>query len=335
VKTLIRSATEENLKHAAEIIKSGGVIAFPTETVYGLGANAFDAAAVERIFALKGRPTDNPLIVHIADKSDVSAVAYTTRAFEILAGNFWPGALTVVLKARGILPTAVTAGLDTVAVRMPKNGAARELIRLSGVPVAAPSANLSGNVSPTLARHVMEDFSGLIPLIIDGGACEVGIESTVVDATGERVQILRQGSITLKDIEAAGLSVIDCLPLNGEPPRSPGMRHKHYRPKNAKVKLLNGSAEQIARFISDNNADNGFFVSDNIVKMLPESIAAGINIVSAGNGENEAAAGLYAAFRELDGLRINTIYVEPFNERGIGKALRDRLSKAAEETVCL
>ena len=191
----------EGIKEAAEVIKSGGIVVFPTETVYGLGANALDPSAVKKIFEAKGRPQDNPLIVHISDLSELEALAVRTDVGDALASAFWPGPMTLVLKKRPSVSDQVTAGLSTVAVRLPSNRYARMLISASGVPIAAPSANLSGSPSPTTAARVLSDLNGKVPIILDGGSSDIGLESTVIDATGETATILRPGGVTAEMLE--------------------------------------------------------------------------------------------------------------------------------------
>ena len=234
MKTLMLSAEKrEDVALAAKLIREGGLVAFPTETVYGLGANGLDAGAVLHIFEAKGRPQDNPLILHISEPREMENICHDIpQAAWLLTERFWPGPLTMVLPVRDNVPKRTTAGLDTVAVRCPKTAAARELIRLAGVPVAAPSANRSGKPSTTTAAHVLHDMDGRIDAILDGGACEVGVESTIVDLTGERPRLLRPGGITPEELKALlGVLDIDRAVLgqiaNDAVVRAPGMKYKH------------------------------------------------------------------------------------------------------------
>ncbi len=328
----ITSENDNNLLEMGEIIKNGGLVAFPTETVYGLGANAFDEKAVLSVFEAKNRPADNPLIVHLAEISeldkvaeDVPPVAY--RLFE----RFSPGPLTIILKKKTCVPTAVTAGLDTVAVRIPSHPVAKALIKTSGVPIAAPSANLSGRPSPTRAEHVIEDMQGRIPAIIDGGACEVGLESTVIELSSGTVNILRPGGITKADLEEVIAEVkvdrhVNEQAKDGEAVRSPGMKYKHYAP-NAEVTALVGdrktTANEIRRLLAE-NADipcgvicyDGFaFDSETVLYM----------------GENNKvyAERLFDALRECDLLGVKKVFAQFEDDDGYGMAVKNRLFKSA------
>ena len=242
------------MKEACDLIRAGELVAFPTETVYGLGANALDEEAAKKIYAAKGRPTDNPLIAHIADFSDLKPlVAEIPEAAGKLMEAFWPGPMTLILPKADCIPDAVSAGLDTVGIRLPANADARRLIRAAGCPIAAPSANRSGRPSPTTALHVLEDMDGRIPLILDGGVCQVGVESSVIDATGEVPVILRPGGITPEMVERVlGHVRVDehvMSPLReGDVARSPGMKYKHYAPK-AKTVIFSGAPEHVVSAI--------------------------------------------------------------------------------------
>ena len=257
LKTLILN--ENEVEKAADIIKSGGLVAMPTETVYGLAANALDGKAVAKIFKAKGRPMDNPLIVHI---SDISQIYPLVREFpekaKILAEKFWPGPFTIILPKSDIIPDEVSAGLDTVAIRFPSNKIAQALISKS-MPLAAPSANLSGSPSPTNARHVFDDMNGRINAIIDGGECEVGVESTVITLSTDTPRLLRPGGITVEQLrKAIGNVIIDDAVLNplksGEKAASPGMKYKHYAPK-AHIILLEGSDSDFIKYVNSHKAD--------------------------------------------------------------------------------
>ena len=223
------------LERAGELIRCGELVAFPTETVYGLGANAYLAESARKVYAAKGRPSDNPLIVHVNDSADASLFAETNETYEKLAKRFMPGPLTVILPKKDVIPDEVTGGLRTVAVRCPSNPIARELIRRSGVPIAAPSANLSGKPSPTCAEHVMQDMDGRIAMVIDGGECEIGLESTVIAVSGNSANVLRPGAVTPDMLRSAGIAVtVDEAVTDpakaGSAPQSPGMKYKHYAP---------------------------------------------------------------------------------------------------------
>ena len=262
MKTLILN--ENEIEKAADIIKNGGLVAMPTETVYGLAANALDGKAVAKIFKAKGRPMDNPLIVHI---SDISQIYPLVREFpdkaRILAEKFWAGPLTIILPKSDIIPDEVSAGLDTVAIRFPSNKIAQALISKS-MPLAAPSANLSGSPSPTNARHVFDDMNGRIDAIIDGGECEVGVESTVITLATDTPRLLRPGGITVEQLrEAIGDVIIDDAVLNplksGEKAASPGMKYKHYAPK-AHIILLEGSDSDFIEYVNARKADGSGIV---------------------------------------------------------------------------
>ena len=314
------------MQAAATIIKNGGLVALPTETVYGLGANALDANAVKKIFAAKNRPMDNPLIVHLADASDLMRVAANIPPkAEKLINAFWPGALTIILPSNGVVPPETTGGLCSVAVRVPLNRVAREVIRMAGVPVAAPSANSSGKPSPTLAIHVKEDLDGKIDAIIDGGAATLGLESTVIDLTGEPC-LLRPGMITKEMIE----DVIGAVNIGGiiddtESPKSPGMKYRHYAPK-APVFLFEPTIEAMHEINKKANYKTGIFVS----KQNAEIFRNGRIIVSGDlNDPKTIAANLFKALREFDFIGVNEIYAEIISDTGEGVAIMNRLQKAA------
>ncbi|MBR0365254.1 MAG: threonylcarbamoyl-AMP synthase, partial [Clostridia bacterium] len=261
METKILKTDDASIAEAGRIIRNGGLVAFPTETVYGLGANAYDAAAVKSIYAAKGRPSDNPLIVHISEVSEldglVNDIGENARA---LIEAFMPGPFTIILKKSDRVPDAVTAGMDTVAIRCPENETARRLIKAAGVPIAAPSANLSGKPSPTEAAHVKDDMTGRIDAIIDGGSCAVGVESTIVDASRSAPVLLRPGGITFEMLRAvAPETKLDANILNsigeGEKPLCPGMKYKHYAP-NAEVTVIEGDMRAVKREIEKKLAEN-------------------------------------------------------------------------------
>lgn len=339
METKILKPTSENIREAAEIIKNGGLVAFPTETVYGLGANALDPAAVSKIYAAKGRPSDNPMIVHIARASDIGQL--TPRLSEdivTLIDTFWPGPLTMVLKKKDIVPEVTTGGLDTVAVRMPDNPHALALINESGCPIAAPSANISGKPSPTKAQHVIDDLSGKIDAVIEGEDCRVGIESTVVDMTGSVPTILRPGILTAEDIEAAlGKKVVYDKSLTVRPdaaavgkaddldagfgddfkPKSPGMKYKHYAPK-AEMLVVEGQRDNVKNEIER-------------LKALNEKIGNRVGVILfEEKAFIEAAHDLFADLREMDKEDVDLILAGALSDNdGVGFAVMNRMLKSA------
>ena len=322
----------ETAKIAANIIKNGGLVAIPTETVYGLGANGLDESAVAKIFQAKGRPQDNPLILHICGPEQIELFCHhiPQKAYD-LAEAFWPGPLTMVLPARSNVPKRTTGGLDTVAVRCPDHDAAREIIRLAGVPIAAPSANISGKPSTTTAQHVLHDHDGKIELIVDGGPCRVGVESTIVDLTEERPRLLRPGGITPEQlIEVLGDLVVDKAVTaqidKDEVVKAPGMKYRHYAPQS-EVVIVSGSREKAARYIRDH-----FEPGDRVLCFEEElPLYDGCNPLSYGQEAdvNSLSAGLFAALRELDDPKIHQVYARCPVGGGVAYAVQNRLKKAA------
>ena len=329
---------KNDIEKAAEIIRSGGLVAFPTETVYGLGANAYDPQAAQKIYEAKGRPSDNPLIVHVADMDGVSEVAEDIpETAGILAEKFWPGPMTLVFRKKAAVPDRTTGGLDTVAVRMPSNEIARELIIKSGVPIAAPSANTSGRPSPTTAAHVIDDMDGKIDMIIDGGPCDIGLESTIVDVTGKVPTLLRPGGITYEMLcEAVGEVEIDPAIMGpvGEDirPKAPGMKYKHYAPK-ADMTIVVGDAVKVQYKI--NHMATVDFVNHKNVGIIATRQSAGAYLIgevrSIGTRDDEEtiAHNLFAVLREFDDMGVDVIYSEGFQDTGIGRAIMNRMRKAA------
>ncbi|NJE41686.1 L-threonylcarbamoyladenylate synthase [Thermococcus sp. GR6] len=317
------------IKIAAKFILEGKLVAFPTETVYGLGADALNEEAVRRIFEAKGRPADNPLIVHIADFDDLKKLAREIPdEARLLAEKFWPGPLTVVLPKKEEVPTVTTGGLDTVAVRMPAHPIALALIRAS-TPIAAPSANISGKPSPTLAEHVIDDFYGKIECIIDGGETKIGVESTVVDLSGEKPTLLRPGGLPLEEIEKV-IGEVEIHPaVRGklvDVARSPGMKYKHYSP-NAQVIVVEGPRENVRKKIEE-------LVNEYRKKGLRVGVMAteqydADEFFHLGTSEEEVARNLFKALRELDKRGVDIIIAEGIEERGLGFAVMNRLRKAA------
>ncbi len=326
---ILHDTSDSDIKRAASLISSGRLVAFPTETVYGLGANALDGEAVKRIFVAKGRPQDNPLIVHIDKAENAEKYAYTGELFKRLADKFMPGPLTVIMPKRENIPVEVTAGLDSVGIRVPLSFTARKLIELSGVPIAAPSANLSGKPSPTKASHVIDDLSGRAEAILCGDDCLVGVESTVVKITGENsLVVCRPGGITyemLKEVcddvtvDPAVISKFDGKPV------SPGMKYRHYAP-NAEVSVLIGSEDDILDFLSDKE-NFGIICYDEDRRLLSLS-----NSFSLGKSDDssEQAAKLFDLLRYFDTVKnIEKIYARMPGKEGVGLAVYNRLLKAA------
>ncbi len=335
MKTLILSAADRNTPvTAAKIIQAGGLVAIPTETVYGLGANAMDAEAVSKIFLAKGRPQDNPLIIHISCAEELNLYCHDIpESAWLLASHFWPGPLTMVLPVRDCIPKQTTAGLNTVAVRCPKSEVTRALIRNAGVPIAAPSANLSGKPSTTTAEHVLNDYGtdGKIDAIIDGGPCEVGVESTIVDLTGKKPRLLRPGGVTPEELTALlGELEVDRAVLgqisNDAVVRAPGMKYKHYAP-SAEVYIISGSSEAAAAYIRRRFTDGDAVLC--YKEELP--LYEGCNPTAYGSIQDirTLSSGLFAALRALDRPEIKTIYARCPEGGGVAYAVGNRLKKAA------
>lgn len=335
MKTLYLKAEDPGtVETAAKLLRDGQLVAIPTETVYGLGANAMDEEAVLHIFEAKGRPQDNPLIIHIADPADLDTYCHSIpESARKLAEQFWPGPLTMVLPCRDLVPKRTTAGLDTVAVRCPEVDVTREIIRAAGVPVAAPSANLSGKPSTTSAQHVLHDYGteGKIAAVVDGGECRVGLESTIVDLHGEIPVLLRPGGITPEQLrEVLDDLIVDKAVVSqisgDEVVRAPGMKYKHYAPKGD-VTILQGSAETAAAYVHANRTENMAVLC--YEEELP--LYAGLNAMAYGRGDDldSLAHGLFAALRKLDEAGYQTIYARCPEAGGVGYAVQNRLKKAA------
>ena len=326
---------ERGIALGAELIRGGELVGFPTETVYGLGADAFQAEAVRRIFTAKGRPADNPLIVHIVKGMEERVAAAIPSAARALMDRYWPGPLTLVLPKGGDLPDVVTAGLDTVAVRMPSHPAASALIERSGTPIAAPSANLSGRPSPTAAAHVWQDMEGRIPLILDGGPCEVGLESTVLDVSEAEPVLLRPGGVTLEMLEAViGRVQIARGALEQYEGRvkSPGMKYKHYAPR-AEVVMVEGEPEAMAARICA-LYDGQVALGKRCVIMATEETKAFYGkreLAVCGSREKLAtiAHSYFALLRELDEKKADTIYIEAVPLDELGLAIMNRALRSA------
>ncbi len=330
-------ATDESVELAAEMILCGMVVAFPTETVYGLGANALDDGAVKKIFAAKDRPQDNPLITHVGSQDAIGALIEgpMPEAARKLADAFWPGPLTMIMKSAGAVAPSVSPGLNTVSIRMPSHPVARALLDACRVPIAAPSANRSGRPSPTSAAHVMEDMDGVIPLILDGGDCVVGLESTVLDVTCEPPRILRPGGIT-PEMVAAVIGEVDVdesvlKPLaEGQQAASPGMKYRHYAPQGALTLVTGPEAKMTSRIAALYDEAATAERRCCILALDGRTDLYGARAtLPLGATEDEAARRLFGALREMDARGMETILVEAFEARGVGLALMNRLARAA------
>ena len=332
--TLLLNDNQNDIEKAGKILNGGGLVAIPTETVYGLAANALDGRAVASIFRAKGRPMDNPLIVHIADIEDISRFSLVSRFPEkakLLAKKFWSGPLTMIMPKGESIPDEVSAGLDTVAIRFPSHTLAQKLIKAAGVPLAAPSANISGSPSPTTAEHVMNDMNGRIDAVVDGGECSVGLESTVITLAVDPPRLLRPGKITVEQIESViGKIEVDDAVLhqlkNGEKAASPGMKYKHYAPK-ASVVLLKGSTAAYIDFVN-NHIESGtaaLCYDDDIEKLKLKSFSLG----KSGDYSSQAHR-LFSSLRAIDrDESVKLVYARCPNPEGVGMAVYNRLVRAA------
>ena len=330
--TIVHTADDAGVAEAARLLRAGEVVAIPTETVYGLAANALDGQAVKKIFAAKGRPQDNPLISHVASMEMLADVwAEVTPQAQALARAFWPGPLTIIMPRAARVADEVCAGLPTASVRWPSHPAAQRIIRAAGVPLAAPSANLSGSPSPTTARDVLADMDGRIPLVIDGGACGVGVESTVVTLAGDAPELLRPGYITKEQLEQVlccevrlSDAVLHQL-KEGERAASPGMKYKHYAPK-AQVVIVKGALSESTAYVNAHLADGVF-------ALCFEGEEAGLRCpcVTFGRAQDEAsqARALFSALRELDARGAKAAYARCPRESGVALAVYNRLLRAA------
>ena len=319
------------LCEAGAIIRSGGLVAFPTETVYGLGGDALNAESSRKIYAAKGRPGDNPLIVHVARPEEADAFAETNETYYKLAGLFMPGPLTVILPKKPVVPDETTGGLPTVAVRCPRDATARSLIAAAGVPIAAPSANLSGRPSPTSAAHVREDLDGRVDMIIDGGDCEIGLESTVIALTEGGVTVLRPGAVTPEMLRAAGIAVAVAEAVTdpakaGDKPASPGMKYKHYAPK-APLTLVEGGTDALLRAAGEASALCGSVA----VMCRTDELARfdGFITLDVGSTDEEYAHRLFALLRRADLLKAEAIFAHLPEKHGLELALYNRIIRSA------
>lgn len=319
----------------ASMLASGKTVIFPTETVYGLGANALDEDAATKIYQAKGRPSDNPLLVHVADKEDVyDLVENIDDRAKLLMDKFWPGPLTIVFKKKAIIPDRTSGGLDTVAIRMPSDQVARDLIRRAGVPIAAPSANISGRPSPTKPEHIIRDMDGRVDGILVGGPCNYGVESTIVDLSDDIAMVLRPGSVTLEMLrEVLGQVDLDPSLKNKDDnvkAKAPGMKYKHYSPQAqvyiVKADDLEGFAERVDSLCED-NAKKGLKIG--VMTMNYDQHSYQAKVFDLGGSDTEVAKNLFDSLISLDKESIDIAYVPYFEERGIGVAIMNRLKKAA------
>lgn len=327
-----QKAIDDKIFSAAKILREGGLLAIPTETVYGLGANALDAEAVRRIFEAKGRPQDNPLIIHVTGQQwlaryceDVPPLAY------VLARKFWPGPLTMILKRKPVIPDQTTAGLDTVGVRCPNHPVTLAIIREAGVPIAAPSANTSGRPSCTTAQDVLEDMDGKIAGVVDGGPCAVGVESTILDLTCDPPRLLRPGGLPLEELERLiGKIEVDKAVTGmlgeGEKPRAPGMKYRHYAPK-APVTVVTGKPEKSAQIIAQRvGPTSGVICFDEYADLFPAQV---VQTLGPASDKQTQAQRVFDALRSFDGSAVTEIYAQCPDNRGLGLAIGNRLKKAA------
>lgn len=325
------------IKEAGEVIRNGGTVAFPTETVYGLGANAFDEDAVKKIFIAKGRPQDNPLIVHVSSKDISDLVKEVPTIAQKLINKFWPGPLTIILEKKDIIPNVTSANLDTIGIRMPNSEIALKLIELSGRPIAAPSANISGRPSPTEVNRCVEDLNGRVNYIIGGESSDIGVESTIVDCTVNPPMVLRPGGVTLEMLQEVDSNIemdkaLKVKPSDDLKPKAPGMKYRHYAP-NAHLKIIRGKNEKtieiiqemLENYIEKNNDVAILTTYENVNKFNKGKI------ISLGSEKdlNEIAKNLFEALRKCDDLGVQYILCQGFEEKGVGLAIMNRLNKAA------
>lgn len=323
---------QDRIDEAAKCIANGGTVAFPTETVYGLGCDAMNNLAIDKVYKAKGRPSDNPLIVHISNPQDVYSLAKeVSPEAKVLIENFWPGPLTIVFPKRSEVPLRVTGGLDTVAVRCPSDRVARDFISKSGKFIAAPSANLSGSPSPTTAKHVIDDLDGRVDYILCGDNSEIGLESTVVDMTSDIPVILRPGAVTLDMISKLIPGAVHDVSIDTEvaKPKCPGMKYKHYSPK-ADVEVVMGDRKSVKNYISEKlNEEN----NSAVLTCFGHDYENAVCVLNAGNTMNEYASGLFYNLRVFDEYGVDKVYAEFYEADGIGVAVRNRLFKAAGNKI--
>ena len=339
IKTIISNIDKNNIDEAeikkqAKLLKEGNTVIFPTETVYGLGANALDENAVKKIYEAKGRPSDNPLIVHISSKEEVYKLANDiSDKAKVLMSKFWPGPLTMIFKKKDIVPQRTSGGLDTVAIRMPSHKIARELIKQAGIPIAAPSANISGRPSPTKGEHVCAEMNGRVSGIVVGGDCNFGLESTVIDMTMDIPMILRPGSVTKEQLEVEiGQVLIDPSLENKEDvlkAKAPGMKYTHYSP-NGDVFIVTGKEDlvikKINNLIEENNKKD---IKSGVMCLSKNKDKYEGEVIELGNTLEEVASNLFNVLIEMDKRKIDIIYTEAFPNDGVGRAIMNRLMKSA------
>ncbi len=338
----VNNIDREVIDGAARIIRSGGLVAFPTETVYGLGGDALNPGSSAKIYEAKGRPSDNPLIVHIAQYESIDRIAGpVSPAADALIRKYWPGPLTIIVKKDPVVPDATTGGLDTVAIRFPSHPVAQELIKASGGYIAAPSANISGRPSPTSGRHVLEDMDGRIDMIIDSGPCDIGLESTIIDFTSDVPMMLRPGYVNEKMLEEVIGEVEKDPAVFGETnesvkPKAPGMKYRHYAPKGS-LAIVSGEPQKVVSYIRD-KTESGAADRRTAVLACTKNVGEypGADLVlDTGNTDNEIqiASRLYDNLRRCDEENIDEIYSEEFNTPGLGCAIMNRLIKAAGHNI--
>lgn len=325
------------IEEAAKAIKEGGIVAFPTETVYGLGANALNEEAVRKIFEAKGRPQDNPLIIHVASKDVSKYVKDVPEVAQNIIDKFWPGPLTVILNKKDIVPNVTSANLSTIGIRMPDNDVALKLIELSGTTIAAPSANISGRPSPTDIERCVEDLDGKVDYIIGGQKSNVGVESTIVDCTVNPPVVLRPGGLTLEMLRTVDPSIeldkgLMTKPTGDFKPKAPGMKYKHYAPK-AKVRIISGNNEKVVEKIKEmvhNYIDNGKKVGILSSRENADKYTEGV-VISIGSVHKleEVAQNLFEDLRKFDDINVDIILAEAYEEKGVGIAIMNRLKKSA------
>ena len=339
MKTEIFKVTENSIKelnYASRLLNDGELVAIPTETVYGLGANALNKNACLNIFKAKGRPGDNPLIVHIAKPQDAEKIAYTNNLYYKLAEKFMPGPLTVIIPKRDIIPYEVTAGLETVAIRCPIHKVANKLIEIAGIPIAAPSANTSGKPSPTSAKHVYDDMNGKIPLILDGGECEVGVESTVISITDNSIVLLRPGAVTVEMLKTVceNVTVANAVKeelKQGETALSPGMKYKHYAP-SADLYLVNDKAIDFIKFVKEKQKTENCAIMcyDEEISLLENK-----NLLPVGKRDDvkEQTKRLFDLLRKADEIGVETVYAHLPSDDGDSLAIYNRMIRACAHRV--
>lgn len=321
--TILSSSDSVSIRLAGKVIRTGGLVAFPTETVYGLGCDAMNPVAAAKVFEAKQRPQFDPLIVHIADRSQLDAVVTSQPSLaQKLMDSFWPGPLTIVLPKQSVIPDLVTAGLSTVAVRMPSHPVAQALIREAGTPIAAPSANPFGYVSPTTAQHVSDGLGSKVDLILDGGPCSVGVESTVVSLIDAQPELLRPGNITLEQLTAI-IGPVRCGASDHDQPIAPGQLTRHYATLTPLTMLTSAGTQAVPT--SDERAGLLLISQSNV---NADRFTA-VEVLSPNGDLREAARNLFAALRRLDALQLDRIYAEPCKEVGLGMAIMDRLRRCS------